>query len=332
MRALPLALAACAVGAVLLQWQPMLPPAAPWLGSAVVTGLAAGSCSASGAVRASASCPRCCDARHRGRAALGFGYAAWRAECALADELPARWEGDRRHGRRRRRRSAAGLRRCGTRFAFAVERIETAAPSCRAAVARVVRAARGRTMSRRAPVARRGRALASRRPAQAPARHRQPARLRRRGVAARERIPRDRLRARRRRERATRTRSPGARIDYVQRARAARARRASSRALPDAPYAGVIVALTIGEQRAIPEAQWRVFNRTGITHLISISGLHVTVFAALAGGIAYAARAPQRAAHVARAGAQGRRGRRRGRRRRSTCCSPARRCRRCARC
>ena len=50
----------------------------------------------------------------------------------------------------------------------------------------------------------------------------------------------------------------------------------------------MIVALTIGDQRAIPEAQWRVFNRTGITHLISISGLHVTVFAALAGGLAYA--------------------------------------------
>jgi competence protein ComEC len=74
--------------------------------------------------------------------------------------------------------------------------------------------------------------------------------------------------------------------DYVQRVRTAvRARIVA--ALPDAFYAGVIVALTIGEQRAIPEAQWRVFNRTGITHLISISGLHVTVFAAIAGGLAY---------------------------------------------
>ncbi len=59
-------------------------------------------------------------------------------------------------------------------------------------------------------------------------------------------------------------------------------------ALPDAPFAGVIVALTIGDQRGIPEAQWRVFNRTGVAHLISISGLHVTVFAALAGGVAFA--------------------------------------------
>lgn len=62
------------------------------------------------------------------------------------------------------------------------------------------------------------------------------------------------------------------------------------RALADAPYAGVIVALAIGDQEAVPEAQWRLFNRTGISHLISISGLHITVFAtvvgALAGGLA----------------------------------------------
>jgi competence protein ComEC len=50
----------------------------------------------------------------------------------------------------------------------------------------------------------------------------------------------------------------------------------------------VIVALAIGDQRAVTEAQWQVFNRTGVGHLISISGLHVTVFAAFAGGIAFA--------------------------------------------
>jgi len=75
--------------------------------------------------------------------------------------------------------------------------------------------------------------------------------------------------------------------DYVQRAREAIRARILA-ALPGARYAGVIVALTIGEQRAVPESQWRVFNRTGIAHLISISGLHVTVFATLAGGLAYA--------------------------------------------
>ena len=73
--------------------------------------------------------------------------------------------------------------------------------------------------------------------------------------------------------------------DYVQRARE-RIRDRIAQALPNAPYAGVITALAIGDQRAVPESQWAVFNRTGITHLVSISGLHVTVFATLAGGCA----------------------------------------------
>ncbi|MDR2788052.1 MAG: DNA internalization-related competence protein ComEC/Rec2 [Candidatus Accumulibacter sp.] len=51
--------------------------------------------------------------------------------------------------------------------------------------------------------------------------------------------------------------------------------------LPRAPYAGVLVALAIGDQRSIPGAQWDMFRRTGVTHLISISGLHVTMVAAL---------------------------------------------------
>ena len=52
-------------------------------------------------------------------------------------------------------------------------------------------------------------------------------------------------------------------------------------AVPGAPYAGVLIALAIGDQRAIPPEQWQVFNRTGVTHLVSISGLHVTMLAAL---------------------------------------------------
>ena len=75
--------------------------------------------------------------------------------------------------------------------------------------------------------------------------------------------------------------------DHVQRARE-RIRARIAAALPDARYAGVVTALTIGDQRAIPEAQWSVFNRTGVTHLVSISGLHVTVFATLAGACALA--------------------------------------------
>jgi competence protein ComEC len=52
-------------------------------------------------------------------------------------------------------------------------------------------------------------------------------------------------------------------------------------ALKDKPYAGVIVALVIGDQRGIGQSDWKVFNRTGIGHLVSISGLHITMVAGL---------------------------------------------------
>jgi competence protein ComEC len=53
------------------------------------------------------------------------------------------------------------------------------------------------------------------------------------------------------------------------------------RALEGKEYAGVIVALVVGDQRGIPQSDWQVFNRTGISHLISISGLHITMIAGL---------------------------------------------------
>ena len=52
-------------------------------------------------------------------------------------------------------------------------------------------------------------------------------------------------------------------------------------ALADQPYRGVLVALAIGEQSAIPPDQWKVFWRTGTGHLMSISGLHITMVASL---------------------------------------------------
>ncbi len=58
-------------------------------------------------------------------------------------------------------------------------------------------------------------------------------------------------------------------------------------ALADAPYTGVLIALAIGEQRGIPPAQWQVFTRTGVNHLISISGLHVTMISGIAFGLIY---------------------------------------------
>ena len=51
--------------------------------------------------------------------------------------------------------------------------------------------------------------------------------------------------------------------------------------LPSSEYAGILVALTVGDQRSIQGDYWRLFSRTGTTHLMSISGLHVTMVAAL---------------------------------------------------
>ncbi len=56
--------------------------------------------------------------------------------------------------------------------------------------------------------------------------------------------------------------------------------------LGDAPAAGVIVALAMGDQRAIPPEQWQTFTRTGVNHLMSISGLHVTMLSGLAFALA----------------------------------------------
>lgn len=53
--------------------------------------------------------------------------------------------------------------------------------------------------------------------------------------------------------------------------------------LGPAPFSGVLIALAVGDQRAIPKEQWTVFRRTGVAHLVSISGLHVALVALVAG-------------------------------------------------
>lgn len=58
-------------------------------------------------------------------------------------------------------------------------------------------------------------------------------------------------------------------------------------ALPDHPYTGVLVALAVGDQRAISSEQWQIFTRTGVNHLMSISGLHVTMVSGLIFALVY---------------------------------------------
>lgn len=60
-----------------------------------------------------------------------------------------------------------------------------------------------------------------------------------------------------------------------------------SATLGSAPYTGVLTALAIGDQGSIPQAQWQIFTRTGINHLMSISGLHITMLAGMAFTLIY---------------------------------------------
>jgi competence protein ComEC len=47
----------------------------------------------------------------------------------------------------------------------------------------------------------------------------------------------------------------------------------------DRKAAGLLAALVVGDQNAIDRADWDVFRATGVAHLMSISGLHITMFA-----------------------------------------------------
>ncbi len=53
--------------------------------------------------------------------------------------------------------------------------------------------------------------------------------------------------------------------------------------------AGIVAALVTGDQNAIERADWDVFRATGVAHLMSISGLHITMFAWLAAALVGAA-------------------------------------------
>jgi competence protein ComEC len=217
---------------------------------------------------------------------LGHGYAAWRAELRLADALPPVWEGEdlRLVGvvDDLPRRTSNGVR-----FAFAVEAVEPA----------------GARVPRRVslgwqvgwPDAERGVEVPA---VRAGERWQVTVRLKRPhgnvnpGVFDLEAWLLERnLRATghvRVGESNVRVDALAGRpLDLVQRARE-RIRDRIAAALPDALHAPVLVALAIGDQSGLDDRQWSVFNRTGTGHLISVSGLHVTVFAWLAGGAAFA--------------------------------------------
>ena len=60
-------------------------------------------------------------------------------------------------------------------------------------------------------------------------------------------------------------------------------REAMRRVTADQRYGAVLIALAIGDQDSVKQEHWQIFNLTGITHLVSISGSHVTMLAAVGG-------------------------------------------------
>lgn len=267
---------AFAAGVVLLQQQAQLPDAA--LSWALLAGAVLGLCLGVARRRRFLCVPAAC--------AGGFGYAALRADARLADALPLDWEA--------REIVLSGVvvslpQRIerGERFEFAVEAVHT--PGARVP-ARILLAWYHAPEASDDPESGPGPSV---RPGE---RWRLAVRLKRphgnanpHGFDYEAWLFERGLRA----TGSIRPRSAPERLDafvwrpdtVVGRLRDAIRGRFLA-ALPEAPYLGVLVALAIGDQRAIPAAQWTLFNRTGVTHLVSISGLHVTMIAALFGMLA----------------------------------------------
>ncbi len=63
------------------------------------------------------------------------------------------------------------------------------------------------------------------------------------------------------------------------------ARDAIERQIAERAMSGIVAALLVGDQAAIERADWDVFRTTGVAHLMSISGLHITGLAWLAAAL-----------------------------------------------
>jgi competence protein ComEC len=89
--------------------------------------------------------------------------------------------------------------------------------------------------------------------------------------------------------RAGRGDPPPVRLDSTWRFPVERARQAVRDSVfehvADRRIAGVLAALVAGDQNAIERSDWDVYRATGVAHLMSISGLHITMFAWAAGGL-----------------------------------------------
>ncbi|MBL8311185.1 MAG: DNA internalization-related competence protein ComEC/Rec2 [Burkholderiales bacterium] len=217
---------------------------------------------------------------------LAVSYVFWRADLRLADELPTAWEG--------RDIELIGVvdelpqrDAQGVRFAFAVERVLTTGAPVPPRVAlgwyrATVKELQGEPLPDIHAGERWQLTVRLKRPHgyANPAGFDVEAWLLENGLRATGSVrgdePNRRLAA-----------NAGRAIDHINGLRD-RLRERMQRALADARYGGVLIALALGDQRAIAESDWALFNATAVSHLLSISGAHVTLFAAWAGWLAFA--------------------------------------------
>ncbi|TCP13584.1 competence protein ComEC [Crenobacter luteus] len=255
MRLTPLPLAALIAGLLIVAFLPALPDWRLAVGAAVAAAAAAKRWQTTATALA--------------LFALGVGWAAWRAETRLAEALPAALEGV-PLGVAGTVRGFAQARDWGSRLVFDVETAEAPLPS---------RLLLSDYHGGDWPPGSRWRLTVKLRRAHGTlndAGFDAEAWLWSEGLLATGTVGRGR-------QRLADARDPLARVDRVRDALWQRIRAT----LGDTPAAALVGALTVGQQQAIAPAQWRQFAATGLTHLVSISGLHVTLLAALVGALAY---------------------------------------------
>ncbi|MEP7262799.1 MAG: DNA internalization-related competence protein ComEC/Rec2, partial [Usitatibacter sp.] len=215
-------------------------------------------------------------------ALAGFHYAAWRAEVALSEALPAAWEGrDIALEGRIANLPQPGER--GTRFLFHVDRVETAGVPVPETLALTWYADERKDVAppRLVPGAAWKLTVRLRRPRGLANPHTfdfEPWALER-GVRATGYV------------RAKDSESAAHAISdgwpYTLHRWRSQIRESMQSELGDSRLRGVLVALAIGDQDAIAPDDWEVFWRTGVGHLMSISGLHITMLAGFGFSLAY---------------------------------------------
>ena len=264
---------AFAAGILLLQWQPALPSLGAWLMLGMLLLLPAWRWPTR-SVKAQALL---------GCFLFGFGFACWRAEIRLADELPTTWEG--------RDIELVGVVASlpqdfshGTRFEFEVEKTLTTTAVVPPHIMLSWYQGRGDEDSAERLIVKPGERWKFTTRLKRPHGNANPKAfdyevwLLERGIRASGYI-----RANPPQLLADMVWSPNYLLERLR--FKIRERLLSVLPVETYPLTGILVALAIGDQKSVNGDLWTTFNRTSTTHLFSVSGSHITLVAALLAGL-----------------------------------------------